>query len=257
MSHIISWMPHGRAWKVVAPSELETEVLGKYFRQSRYASFARQINGWGFRRITQGPDKNCYYHELFLRGMPHLIKWIKRHSLPKNVSAEPCHNPNNEPDFYHISKMFPIPNYYEIANEQAINAWQQSPPRHALQDLTRDQTKQAALKPECVLSLLSQEEWHSVKYSEAEEQPRSTNAKSPQSIEQHQGEGIVTNGPSLQTKTILGERATKSAYEMELFPFHHRDMQLLLQLALPQLPVYPNAFQLEQPLLRSVRQQNI
>eukprot|EP00957_Ditylum_brightwellii_P207806 15354605-Ditylum_brightwellii.AAC.1 len=26
MSHIISWMPHGRAWKVFTPAELETQA---------------------------------------------------------------------------------------------------------------------------------------------------------------------------------------------------------------------------------------
>jgi hypothetical protein len=38
----------------------------------------RQVNGWGFKRITQGPDHNSYYHELFLRGLPRLVRKMKR-----------------------------------------------------------------------------------------------------------------------------------------------------------------------------------
>lgn len=35
-----------------------------FFRHGRYTSFARQVNGWGFRRITHGSDFNSYYHEV-------------------------------------------------------------------------------------------------------------------------------------------------------------------------------------------------
>ena len=48
--HIISWMPHGRAWKVNNKELLMEEVAPKFFGQSKYASFARQLSGWGFKR---------------------------------------------------------------------------------------------------------------------------------------------------------------------------------------------------------------
>ena len=49
-SHIISWMPHGRAWKVIDKDLLVEEVIPKFFGQSKYASFTRQLSGWGFKR---------------------------------------------------------------------------------------------------------------------------------------------------------------------------------------------------------------
>jgi len=48
--HIISWMPHGRAWKVNNKELLMQEAAPKFFGQSKYASFARQLSGWGFKR---------------------------------------------------------------------------------------------------------------------------------------------------------------------------------------------------------------
>ena len=49
-SHIILWMPHGRAWKVNNKELLMEEAAPKFFGQSKYASFARQLSGWGFKR---------------------------------------------------------------------------------------------------------------------------------------------------------------------------------------------------------------
>ena len=47
-------------------------------------SFQRQLNIYGFRRITFGQDQNCYYHESFIRGRPELIVQIKRLASKEN-----------------------------------------------------------------------------------------------------------------------------------------------------------------------------
>jgi hypothetical protein len=55
-SKIIAWLPHGRAFRIFDHKELEDKVIPLYFRHERYSSFARQINGWGFKRLSHGPD---------------------------------------------------------------------------------------------------------------------------------------------------------------------------------------------------------
>eukprot|EP00957_Ditylum_brightwellii_P183398 13970236-Ditylum_brightwellii.AAC.1 len=55
---IITWLPHGRAWKMLNRKAFEEKVIPMYFRHCRYASFMRQVNGWGFNRIARGPDTN-------------------------------------------------------------------------------------------------------------------------------------------------------------------------------------------------------
>ena len=47
--HIICWMPHGRSWKILCNDLLAREVCPKYFNHSNFASFNRQVNGWGFK----------------------------------------------------------------------------------------------------------------------------------------------------------------------------------------------------------------
>jgi hypothetical protein len=57
---IIEWS-HGRI-KVHHPDRLETEVLHRYFRHSKFASFQRQLNYFGFRKIAgKGKMSPCSY----------------------------------------------------------------------------------------------------------------------------------------------------------------------------------------------------
>jgi len=105
--HVISWMPHGRAWKIHNKDLLVSEVVPKYFVQSKYQSFARQLNGWGFKRLQQaGNDFNAYYHECFLRGMPQLAVLMKR-VKPNQGRLLPY--VEGEPNFYELDKHFRLP----------------------------------------------------------------------------------------------------------------------------------------------------
>jgi hypothetical protein len=59
-SEIIEWVD-GRI-KVHYPERLEAEVLHKYFRHSKFASFQRQLNYFGFRKIAgKGKMSPCSY----------------------------------------------------------------------------------------------------------------------------------------------------------------------------------------------------
>lgn len=106
---IVAWLPHGRSWKVLKPREFEVKVLPKFFEHAKFSSFVRQANGWGFRRILKGPDRNSYYHEKFLRGLPHLSKGMMRPKVAEKVSADP----SQEPDLYKISELHPLPDKLE------------------------------------------------------------------------------------------------------------------------------------------------
>jgi hypothetical protein len=106
LADIITWLPHGRSWKVLKPREFEVKVIPTYFEHSKFSSFIRQANGWGFRRIiSKGPDRNSYYHELFLRSRPHLIKLMRR----PPPSSKPLADATTEPDFLAISEERPLP----------------------------------------------------------------------------------------------------------------------------------------------------
>eukprot|EP00563_Minutocellus_polymorphus_P002055 CAMPEP_0181040918 /NCGR_PEP_ID=MMETSP1070-20121207/11317_1 /TAXON_ID=265543 /ORGANISM="Minutocellus polymorphus, Strain NH13" /LENGTH=516 /DNA_ID=CAMNT_0023118985 /DNA_START=150 /DNA_END=1700 /DNA_ORIENTATION=+ len=108
---VIVWLPHGRAWKIVNQDKFETGLLGKYFEHGNMSSFMRQVNGWDFRRVVKGVDEQSYYHELFLRGMPHLCRCMTRTKAPKKQLGALCSPKvlSITPDFYRISRDHPLP----------------------------------------------------------------------------------------------------------------------------------------------------
>ncbi|KAL7487803.1 hypothetical protein ACHAW6_013387 [Cyclotella cf. meneghiniana] len=106
LHHIVAWAPHGRCWRILKPRQFECYVLPRYFEHSKFSSFVRQANGWGFRRFSQGSDRNAYYQEYFLRSMPWLCKKMRR---PK-VGEKKAIGSGMEPDLNAISMEFPVPN---------------------------------------------------------------------------------------------------------------------------------------------------
>jgi len=99
LSPIVSWQPHGRCFVVRKVKYFSETVLPRFFQQKKYASFQRQLNLYGFNRITKGPDKGSYYHELFLRGKKFLCRGISRMKV-KGTGARMASNPEQEPNFY-------------------------------------------------------------------------------------------------------------------------------------------------------------
>ena len=97
---IISWQEHGRAFLVHDPDRFILEVVSKYFSQTKYSSFQRQLHMYNFKRITGlGRDKGAYHHPCFERGNPDLCLSMAR----TRVNGKGCRrpgDPDNEPDFY-------------------------------------------------------------------------------------------------------------------------------------------------------------
>ena len=129
----ISWMPHGRAFKVHVPVVFESKILPQYFGHKRHSSFLRELDNYGFKHITRGPDRNCkyllhthkknvplqssfvslftslaftagYYHELMLKDRPHLCQFMPKAKDARRLVADPT----NEPNFYKISQEYPL-----------------------------------------------------------------------------------------------------------------------------------------------------
>jgi HSF-type DNA-binding len=101
-STIIRFQPHGRAFKIYDREKFQKEVLRKYFQfQTEYASFQRQLNLYGFQRLTDsGPDQHAFYHCLFLRGRPDLCELILRNQQGRRKA-----NQSQEPDFTTLAAM--------------------------------------------------------------------------------------------------------------------------------------------------------
>ena len=51
--------PHGRAFKIINKERFVRDIIPKYYVSKKFETFARQLNGWGFKRLHQtGPGKS-------------------------------------------------------------------------------------------------------------------------------------------------------------------------------------------------------
>jgi hypothetical protein len=99
LANVVSWASHGQCFCLHKPKEFLNHVMPHYFKQTKMASFQRQLNLYGFSRLTGGLDKGGYYHELFLRGKVSLAYEIHRQRVKGTWVRLPT-NPDNEPNFY-------------------------------------------------------------------------------------------------------------------------------------------------------------
>jgi hypothetical protein len=67
---IVSWCQHGRAFVIHDAKAFVEEIMPRFFKQSKLTSFQRQLNLYGFARVSSGRDRGGYYNPLFLRGRP-------------------------------------------------------------------------------------------------------------------------------------------------------------------------------------------
>ena len=89
-SDTISWLPHGRSFIIYKKKKFASQVLVKYFKATKFTSFTRKLNRWGFTRVTRGPEMGSYFHKLFLRDNPELC--LRMNSL---TSSKYHHDPTN------------------------------------------------------------------------------------------------------------------------------------------------------------------
>lgn len=99
LCRVVSWQPHGRCFVIREPKSFSALVLTRYFNLNKLTSFQRQLNLYGFSRITHGKDAGGYYHELFLREKAFLCSRIHRMRV-KGVGYKAASSPEDEPDFY-------------------------------------------------------------------------------------------------------------------------------------------------------------
>ena len=97
LEYIVSWVENGRAFRVHDQERL-VELLPLFFSQSKYRSFARQLNMWHFERIVDEGNKNTFVHPFFIRGQKALCSKMSRHvklPLSKDFYLRLCKSNNN------------------------------------------------------------------------------------------------------------------------------------------------------------------
>mmetsp|Transcript_30071 Transcript_30071/g.34100 ORF Transcript_30071/g.34100 Transcript_30071/m.34100 type:complete len:273 (-) Transcript_30071:430-1248(-) len=75
---IVSWLPDGKSFKVHDKIRFVKEIMPSFFGTQSFKTFQRNLNLWGFTRISKGPHKDICSHPLFLKGFPSVCQSMKR-----------------------------------------------------------------------------------------------------------------------------------------------------------------------------------
>jgi HSF-type DNA-binding len=96
--HVISWQHHGRCFMIHQRETFKALLTVLMPGITRWKSFQRQLHVWGFTRLNGGRDANGYYHELFLRCRPHLLRHMQRSGYGDRTRI--LDNDETRPNFY-------------------------------------------------------------------------------------------------------------------------------------------------------------
>lgn len=95
LSEIVSWLPHGRSFVIIRPDLFCEKVLPIYLPpadsrgSTKYPSFTRKLNRWGFRQATRGADTGAFHHLFFRRDQPELcVKMVCQKSRDRQQGPQ-------------------------------------------------------------------------------------------------------------------------------------------------------------------------
>ncbi|CAF3922763.1 unnamed protein product [Rotaria sp. Silwood2] len=137
---LIVWDPSGGSFHVYDQSRFSREILPRYFKHNNFASFIRQLNMYGFRKmstIEHGSLKNErddieFAHPYFIRGQDSLLELIKRRA-PDNQQKSNIQGGSNP------SSALVSANYLDSKSNGSIEL------KRLLDDVRNLQTKQTSL----------------------------------------------------------------------------------------------------------------
>ncbi|KAG6440469.1 hypothetical protein O3G_MSEX001278 [Manduca sexta] len=93
-NHLISWSPAGKTFVIKNQADFARELLPLYYKHNNMASFIRQLNMYGFHKITSVENGGLRYekdeiefsHPCFMKGHAYLLEHIKRKiANPKSI----------------------------------------------------------------------------------------------------------------------------------------------------------------------------
>ncbi|XP_044764819.1 heat shock factor protein isoform X2 [Coccinella septempunctata] len=85
--HLICWSPNGNSFIILNQVQFWYELLPLYYKHNNMSSFVRQLNMYGFHKVSaveNGPiadgekDEVQFFHPYFKKESPELLKLIKR-----------------------------------------------------------------------------------------------------------------------------------------------------------------------------------
>lgn len=87
--HVVSWNSDGDGFMVHDTDTFMKQIIPRYFNQTKYKSFQRQLSLYGVTRITGGRRKGLRLHEKLLRGQRGLCRTMKPTTKETQLPSQP------------------------------------------------------------------------------------------------------------------------------------------------------------------------
>lgn len=94
---MISWTPCGQCIILKDLTKIASDLLPKYFNHAKIPTLVRQLNYYGFKKISSTAGKAVYCNSNFQKDRPDLLINIKREKkkpVPKPSQSEPASSQN-------------------------------------------------------------------------------------------------------------------------------------------------------------------
>lgn len=103
---IVRWDSTGHSVIIKDVDKFVEEVLPKYFKMKKFTSFVRQLNLYGFRKISSEIDPNqCeFFHPYFRQGKTELLSHIVRRTKVRNISKFNTINRENDEKYKEMNE---------------------------------------------------------------------------------------------------------------------------------------------------------
>jgi len=90
--NIIRWSNSGIAFGILDVALFASVILPKYFRTSKFSSFQRNLNLYGFSKVRRGADADMYAHPDFIRGKAELLMQLLKCNTPAATRRVPSNS---------------------------------------------------------------------------------------------------------------------------------------------------------------------
>jgi len=241
----ISWLPSGKAFKVHDKERFVKEVMPSFFGTQSFKTFQRNLNLWGFTRVSKGPQKDVCSHPLFLKGFPAVCQSMKRIVLKGTGRGNRA--PLGGVDVSSVQAVVAAAamqqqkqqqQQQQVAQQQALGQGLNQVPHHiqAQQVLQQQQLQQNKTNNE-VMSPQSNPLSHiSLQNPQCQAQQNQYQQQLQQNQYQQQPQFVIENGtiqvapmPSQQNLLVLPSAAPSSATTTVMWPNNQQQQQMQQQ----------------------------
>jgi len=90
----VEWFLNGTAFRILNKRVFTDEVIPKYFKQTNFRSFTRQMNAYAFEKFANNVSRFSYFHKSFRRDNPQLLYNMVRKRDSTSGSGGACVDSN-------------------------------------------------------------------------------------------------------------------------------------------------------------------